>query len=45
MEFWWNVSITMPAKFKHNKPDLLIWCHDTKTCKIFGILNSVPQQM
>ena len=34
MEFWWNISITMRAKFKHNKPDLLIWCHDTKTCKI-----------
>ena len=34
MEFRWNVSITMPAKVKHNKPDLLIWCHDIKTCKI-----------
>ena len=21
MEFWWNISITMPAKVKHNKPD------------------------
>ena len=34
MEFWWSVLITMPAKVKHNKPDLLIWCHNTKTCKI-----------
>ena len=34
MEFWWNVSITTLAKVKHNKPDLLIWCRDTKTCKI-----------
>ena len=34
MEFWWNVSITTPAKVKHNKPDLVIWCCDTKTCKI-----------
>ena len=33
MEFWWNVSITMPAKVKHNKLDLLIWCCDTKTRK------------
>ena len=22
IEFWWNVSITTPAKVKHNKPDL-----------------------
>ena len=28
MEFW------NPAKVKHNKPNLLIWCRDTKTCKI-----------
>ena len=34
MEFWWNVAIVAPAKVKHNKPNLLIWCHDTKTCKI-----------
>ena len=34
MEFWWNVSITTPAKVKHNKPDLLKWCRDPKTCQI-----------
>ena len=34
MECWWNVAITTPAKVKHNKLDLLIWCRDTKTCKI-----------
>ena len=34
MEFWWNVSITTPAKVKHNKPDLLIWCRDTKIYRI-----------
>ena len=34
MEFWWNVSITMPTKVKLNKPDLLIWCRDTETCKV-----------
>ena len=34
MEFWWNLSITTLAKVRHNKPDLLIWCRDTKTCKI-----------
>ena len=34
MEFWWSVSITMSVKVKHNKPDLLIWWHDTKICKI-----------
>ena len=34
MEFWQNASITTPANVKHNKPDLLIWCRDPKTCKI-----------
>ena len=34
MEFWWNVSITTPAKVKQNKLDLLIWCRDTKTYKV-----------
>ena len=34
MEFWWDVSITAPVKVKHNKPDFLIWCRDTRTCKI-----------
>ena len=39
MEFWWKVSITTPAKVKHNKPDLLIWCRDTKTCKLLVDVN------
>ena len=34
MEFWQNASITTPVNVKHNKPDLLIWCRDPKTCKI-----------
>ena len=39
MEFWWKVSITTPSKVKHNKSDLLIWCRDTKTCKILVDVN------
>ena len=34
MEFWWSASISTLAMVKNSNLDLLIWCRDTKTCKI-----------
>ena len=33
-EFWWNVPVKTPARVRHNKPDLIVWNRDSKTCQI-----------
>jgi hypothetical protein len=31
-EYWWNVPIKTLTRLPHNKPDLLIWNREMKTC-------------
>ena len=33
-EYWWNLSINTAQKVQHNKPDLVIWNKNTKTCDV-----------
>ena len=33
-EYWWNISIQTSTKLPHNKPDLVIWNKDAKTCTV-----------
>ena len=33
-EYWWNVSVKTAMKVPQNKPDPIIWNHETKICSI-----------
>ena len=33
-EYWWNLPIKTLTKIPHNKPDLLVWNNNDKTCTI-----------
>ena len=33
-EYWWNLSIKTAIKTKNNKPDLIIWNNEVKTCQV-----------
>ena len=34
IEYWWNLSIKTAIKTKHNKPDLITWNNEVKTCRV-----------
>ena len=34
IEYWWNLSIKTAIKTKNNKPDLIIWNNEVKTCQV-----------
>ena len=34
IEYWWNLSINADIKIKNNKPDLIIWNSEVKTCQV-----------
>ena len=34
LEYWWNLSIKTSTKVKHNKPDMIIWDNNIKSCKV-----------
>ena len=36
-EYWWNVAVKTAAKVKHNKPDIIGWDNEQKTCKIIEV--------
>ena len=36
-EYWWNVAVKTAAKVKHNKPDIIEWDTEQKTCKIIEV--------
>ena len=36
-EYWWNLRIKTGTKLKHNRPDMVIWNHETKTCMVVEI--------
>ena len=34
IEYWWNLSAKKAIKTKNNKPDLIIWNNEGKTCQV-----------
>ena len=34
IEYWWHLSIETAMKIKNNKPDLIIWNSEAKTCQV-----------
>ena len=34
IEYWWNLSIKTAIESKNNKPDLIIWNSEVKTCQV-----------
>ena len=34
IEYWWNLSIKTAIKTKNNKPNLIIWNSEAKTCQM-----------
>ena len=36
-EFWWNIPIKTCTKLKHNRPDMVMWEHRSKTCTIVEV--------
>ena len=36
-EYWWNAAVKTAAKVKHNKPDIIQWDNEQKTCKIVQV--------
>ena len=43
LEIWWDKSVKTIYKVKKNKPDIVIWNQQDKTCKIVEV--SVPLDM
>ena len=37
VERWWNVAVKTAAKDKHNKPEIIEWDIEQKTCKIIDV--------
>ena len=37
IEIWWDIHIRTVPSVEHNKPDIVVWEKDTKTCKIIDI--------
>ncbi|MEL7381943.1 MAG: hypothetical protein AAFN09_17640, partial [Pseudomonadota bacterium] len=42
-ELWWNLKIKTTNKLKHNRPDIVVWDHEEKTCSVIEI--SCPLDM
>ena len=36
-EFWWNIPIKTCTKLKHNRPDIVMWDHNSKVCTLVEI--------
>ena len=36
-EYWWNLKIKTGTKLKHNRPDIVVWNHEIKTCIIVEV--------
>ena len=36
-EYWWNFSVETATRLQHNKPDIVVWDHDRKTCKVIEV--------
>jgi hypothetical protein len=36
-EFWWNIPIKTCTKVKNNRPDIVMWDHERKTCTVIEI--------
>ena len=34
LEIWWDVDVQTVAKVKNNKPDIMLWKHEEKTCQL-----------
>ena len=45
MEMWWDTPVTTTPKTKHNKPDIVVWEHKEKTCKIIDICVPLDQNI
>ena len=39
-DFWWNLSIIIVTKLKHNKPNIVLWDRPEKNCKIIEVCRS-----
>ena len=37
VEIWWDQRVTTAPKVMHNKPDMIIWNHREKTCRILEV--------
>ena len=37
IELWWDMEIHTVTKVKKNQPDIVLWNHELKTCKIIEI--------
>ena len=37
MEMWWDSAVQSSPRTKHNKPDIVLWKKEEKTCKIIDI--------
>ena len=40
VEIWWDHTIAGMSKIPHNRPDVVVWNSDTKTCQVIDI--SIP---
>ena len=36
-EYWWNLKIKTGTKLKNNRPDIVIWNHELKSCTVVEI--------
>ena len=34
LEIWWDMEVYTTTKVKHNKPDIMLWKNEEKTCKL-----------
>ena len=34
LEIWWDMEVYTTTKIKHNKPDIMLWKNEEKTCQL-----------
>ena len=45
VEIWWDTVVKTTPPVKHNKPDLVVWKKDTKTCFIIDVCVPLDQNI
>ena len=44
LEIWWDILIKTIPKIPHNRPDIVVWRKNEKTCYIIDILYTVGRE-
>ena len=37
VEIWWDLKIAATSKVPHNRPDMVVWNNQTKSCQVIDV--------